>query len=250
MDTCILFETREAVAHITLNRPAKLNALNMQMLRELDVALDAIEAASDVRVILLKGSGEKAFAAGADINEMAAFTPEEARAFSAFGNGVFRRLSGLPQPSIALIHGYALGGGCELAQACDIRLADEKACFSQPEVSLGIIPGFGGTQRLLQLVGPGRAKMMLFSGSRIDAATALNWGLVDKVLPADRLENEGLVLAHSIAANAPYAVSQCKRSLTSGQEYGLDTRLSHEAMAFALCFGHPEQKQRMRMDKK
>ncbi len=245
MERTIVFEKCDSVARITLNRPKQLNALNTQLLYELDSILDIVKAEPEIRVILLQGSGKKAFAAGADISEMASFTPEEAYAFSVFGNSIFNRLAGMTQPSIAIIQGAALGGGCELAQACDIRLAGENARFGQPEVSLGIIPGFGGTQRLSRLIGPSRAKYMLFSGAMIDAATALRWGLVDAVTPDDQLEYEGLALAHSIAANTAYAVAQCKQSVTAGLDHGFNTSISYENQAFSLCFSRQEPKMLM-----
>ena len=216
----ILFEKKDGVAYLTLNRPDQLNALNGAVLKELDDALAAIDGDAEIRVLVVRGAGEKALAAGADITEM--------------------------QPSIAMIPGFALGGGCELALACDIRIASEKARFGQPEVGLGITAGFGGTQRLPRLVGRGAASLLLFSGNMIDAAEALRIGLVDKIVPHDALAAEVSALAEGIARQARCAVQQTKRCIRHGLESGLESGLSYEAQAFGLCFSTKEQKDRMR----
>lgn len=241
----ILFEKQGGVAYLTLNRPERLNALNSGVLKELDEALDAIGGDAEIRVLVVRGTGEKALAAGADIAEMRSLEAEAGMAFGAFGQKVFAKIEALPQPAIAMIPGFALGGGCELALACDIRIASEKARFGQPEVGLGITAGFGGTQRLPRLVGRGAASLLLFSGGMIDAAEALRIGLVDKVVPHEALAGEVAALAESIARQAFCAVQQTKRCIRHGLEAGLEAGLAYEAQAFGLCFSTKDQKDRM-----
>ena len=242
----ILFEKKDGVAYLTLNRPDQLNALNSAVLKELDDALAAIDGDAEIRVLVVRGAGEKALAAGADITEMQSMEAEAGMAFGAFGQKVFAKIEALRQPSIAMIPGFALGGGCELALACDIRIASEKARFGQPEVGLGITAGFGGTQRLPRLVGRGAASLLLFSGNMIDAAEALRIGLVDKIVPHDALAAEVSALAEGIARQARCAVQQTKRCIRHGLESGLESGLSYEAQAFGLCFSTQDQKDRMR----
>lgn len=243
----ILFEKKDGVAYLTLNRPDRLNALNGAVLKELDDALAAIDGDAEIRVLVVRGAGEKALAAGADITEMQSMEAEAGMAFGAFGQKVFAKIEALRQPSIAMIPGFALGGGCELALACDIRIASEKARFGQPEVGLGITAGFGGTQRLPRLVGRGAASLLLFLLGKHDrAAEALRIGLVDKIVPHDALAAEVSALAEGIARQAPYAVQQTKRCIRHGLESGLESGLSYEAQAFGLCFSTKEQKDRMR----
>ena len=201
----ILFEKKDGVAYLTLNRPDRLNALNGAVLKELDDALAAIDGDAEIRVLVVRGAGEKALAAGADITEMQSMEAEAGMAFGAFGQKVFAKIEALRQPVIAMIPGFALGGGCELALACDIRIASEKARFGQPEVGLGITAGFGGTQRLPRLVGRGAASLLLFSGNMIDAAEALRIGLVDKIVPHDALAAE--VSVPSSRPNAAYVMA-------------------------------------------
>ena len=236
----ILFEKKDGVAYLTLNRPDRLNALNGAVRKELDDALAAIDGDAEIRVLVVRGAGEKALAAGADITEMQSMEAEAGMAFGAFGQKVFAKIEALCQPSIAMIPGFALGGGCELALACDIRIASEKARFGQPEVGLGITAGFGGTQRLPRLVGRGAASLLLFS------AEALRIGLVDKIVPHDALAAEVSALAEGIARQARCAVQQTKRCIRHGLESGLESGLSYEAQAFGLCFSTKEQKDRMR----
>ena len=228
----ILFEKKDGVAYLTLNRPDQLNALNSAVLKELDDALAAIDGDAEIRVLVVRGAGEKALAAGADITEMQSMEAEAGMAFGAFGQKVFAKIEALRQPSIAMIPGFALGGGCELALACDIRIASEKARFGQPEVGLGITAGFGGTQRLPRLVGRGAASLLLFSGNMI--------------VPHDALAAEVSALAEGIARQARCAVQQTKRCIRHGLESGLESGLSYEAQAFGLCFSTKEQKDRMR----
>jgi len=233
-----------SILTLTLNRPEALNALNAQVLADIDRALDAVDLAS-VRCVLFTGAGEKAFAAGADIAAMADMTPEEAAAFSRRGNAVFRRIETLPCPTIAAVNGYALGGGCELAMACDIRLCAENAVFGQPEVTLGITPGFGGTQRLMRLVGMGRAKELIFSARNVKAPEALSMGLVNGVYPAEELLPAAKKLAERIARNAPLAVRACKAAMSEGVDLPMDEAIGAEVRAFSGCFATQDQKRGM-----
>jgi len=232
------------VATITINRPEALNALNRDVLAGLDEAVRRAEVERP-RVVLLTGAGERAFVAGADIAEMATMSPDEGRRFSETGNAVFRRLERLPMPTIAVIHGFALGGGCELALACDIRLASTKAQFGQPEVSLGITPGFGGTQRLPRLVGVGIAKELIFAGRNIDAARALAIGLVNAVYPPDELRAAAERLAGDIASRAPIAVRAAKAAIDLGGATDLDAGLALEARFFGSTCGTADQREGM-----
>jgi len=229
---------------LTLNRPEALNALNAQVLDDLDGALDAVDLAI-VRCLILTGAGEKAFAAGADIATMANMTPEEAAAFSRRGNQVFRRLETFPLPTIAAVNGYALGGGCELAMACDIRLCSESAVFGQPEVTLGITPGFGGTQRLMRLIGMGRAKELIFSARNVKAAEAMAMGLVNGVYPREELLPAAKGLAMRIAKNGPIAVRACKAAMNEGIDLPMDEAAAAEVRAFSDCFASEDQKRGM-----
>ena len=229
---------------LTLNRPQALNALNAQVLDDLDAALDAVDL-STVRCLILTGAGDKAFAAGADIAAMADMGPEEAAAFSRRGNQVFRRIETVPLPTIAAVNGYALGGGCELSMACDIRLCSENAIFGQPEVTLGITPGFGGTQRLMRLIGMGRAKELIFSARNVKAAEALSIGLVNAVCPAEELLPAAKKLAERIAKNAPIAVRACKAAMNEGIDLPMDEAVAAEVREFSGCFETEDQKRGM-----
>ena len=233
-----------AVLTLTLDRPEALNALNQQVLDDLSAALDRVDLAT-VRCIIFTGAGEKAFAAGADIAAMADMSPEEAAAFSRRGNQVFRRIETFPLPTIAAVNGYALGGGCELAMACDIRLCSENALFGQPEVTLGITPGFGGTQRLMRLVGMGKAKELIFSARNVKAAEALQMGLVNGVYPADELLPAAEKLAAKIAKNAPVAVRACKAAMNEGVDLPMDQAIDAEVREFSACFETEDQKRGM-----
>ena len=233
-----------AVLTLTLDRPEALNALNQQVLDDLSAALDGVDLAT-VRCIILTGAGEKAFAAGADIAAMADMGPESAAAFSRHGNEVFRRIETFPCPTIAAVNGYALGGGCELSMACDIRLCSENALFGQPEVTLGITPGFGGTQRLMRLIGMGRAKELIFSARTVKAPEALAIGLVNAVYPAEELLPAARKLAARIARNAPIAVRACKAAMNEGIGLGMDEALDAEVREFSGCFMTEDQKRGM-----
>ena len=229
---------------LILNRSESLNALNAQVLDDLSAALDAVDL-DTVRCLIFTGAGEKAFAAGADIAAMADMTPEEAAAFSRRGNEVFRRIETFPLPTVAAVNGYALGGGCELAMACDIRLCSENAVFGQPEVTLGITPGFGGTQRLMRLVGMGKAKELIFSARNVKAAEALQMGLVNGVYPADELLPAAEKLAAKIAKNAPVAVRACKAAMNEGVDLPMDQAIDAEVREFSACFETEDQKRGM-----
>ncbi len=229
---------------LILNRPESLNALNDQVLDDLSAALDAVDL-DTVRCLILTGAGEKAFAAGADIAAMADMTPEEAAAFSRRGNEVFRRIETFPLPTIAAVNGYALGGGCELAMACDLRLCSETAVFGQPEVTLGITPGFGGTQRLMRLVGMGKAKELIFSARSVKAPEALEMGLVNAVYPPEELLPAAKKLGARIAKNAPIAVRACKAAMNEGIDLPMGEAVDAEIREFSGCFETEDQKRGM-----
>ena len=229
---------------LILNRSELLNALNAQVLYDLSAALDAVDL-DTVRCLIFTGAGEKAFAAGADIAAMADMTPEEAAAFSRRGNEVFRRIETFPLPTIAAVNGYALGGGCELAMACDMRLCSETAVFGQPEVTLGITPGFGGTQRLMRLVGMGKAKELIFSARTVKAAEALSMGLVNAVYPPEELLPAAKKLGARIAKNAPIAVRACKAAMNEGIDLPMDEAVDAEIREFSGCFETEDQKRGM-----
>ena len=243
--THILLEKKDHVAIATVNRPKALNALNSEVLNDLNTLLDEIAADPEIRVLVLTGSGEKAFVAGADIGEMSTLTKAEGEAFGKKGNDVFRKLETLPIPAIAAVNGYALGGGCELAMACDIRLCSDTAVFGQPETGLGITPGFGGTQRLARLVGPGMAKQLIYSARNIKADEALRIGLVNAVYPQEELMPAAEKLAETIARNAPIAVRACKKAINEGLEMPMDEAVALEEKLFGSCFETADQKEGM-----
>jgi enoyl-CoA hydratase len=231
----ILVEKRGAVAVLTINRPDKLNALNSQVHREGVAALDELKKDETVRVLIITGAGEKSFIAGADIGEFAGKTPFEQR--SGFNERtLFNSLDSFPKPVIAMINGFALGGGCELALACDIRLASEKARLGQPEINLGIIPGGGGTQRLTRLVGEGKSMELILSGEMIDASTAYNLGLVNHVYAPEELEAKTFELANKIAEKSPIALQMAKEAVKLASRSNLDEGLRREVDLFAVCF--------------
>ncbi|MBQ9392845.1 MAG: enoyl-CoA hydratase/isomerase family protein [Oscillospiraceae bacterium] len=209
--THVLLEKKGHVAVATVNRPQALNALNSEVLNDLQELVDTVRADGDIYALILTGAGEKAFVAGADIAEMSSLNAASGRAFGKKGNDVFRALETLPIPTIAAVNGYALGGGCELSMACDIRICAENAVFGQPEAGLGITPGFGGTQRLARLIGPGMAKQLIYSARNIKADEALRVGLVNAVYPAAELMPAAEKLASAIAGNAPVAVRACNQ---------------------------------------
>ncbi|HTS64566.1 MAG TPA: enoyl-CoA hydratase-related protein [Candidatus Acidoferrales bacterium] len=231
----ILFEVDDlGVALITVNRPQKLNALSREVVRELGDAFDRIQGEAGIHAAILTGSGEKAFVAGADINELALLSPAEAHEFTLRGQGIFRRLETCGKPSVAAVNGFALGGGLELAMACTVRFASENARLGQPEVKLGIIPGYGGTQRLPRLVGRGRALELLLSGEPVAAAEALRIGLVNAVVPQAELLSHCRAWLAKVLANGPLAVRLAMEAADAGLDCSLDEGLRFEAAAFAL----------------
>jgi len=241
----LLLEKENGIGIITLNRPKALNALNAATIYEMDQLLGTIAKDDSIKVVIVTGSGEKAFVAGADITEMKSMSAIEGRNWGKLAQDVFNKLENLPQPVIAAVNGFALGGGCELAMACDIRIASEKAKFGQPEVSLGIIPGFGGTQRLSRLVGKGRAKEILFTGDMLDANEACRIGLVNKVVAAGELITAAKVMAEKIMSRGPVAVQMCKAAVNEGLDMDLQSGIAYEAEVFGLCFATADQKEGM-----
>jgi Enoyl-CoA hydratase/carnithine racemase len=235
--TTLQYEVADGLARVTVNRPAKLNALNATVIAELDETIAAIERDSAVRGVLVTGSGPKAFVAGADIDEIAQQGTLDGKARALEGQRVFRRVERLGKPVVAAVNGFALGGGCELAMACHLRVASENARFGQPEVKLGIGPGYGGTVRLPRLVGRGRALELLLTGQMIDAQEAHRIGLVNRVVPADRLLAESEGLLRTILENGPLAVRACLEAVDAGLYMGLDEALLLEANLFGLLSG-------------
>jgi len=233
----IRFEKDGAIGIVTIDRPKALNALNHEAITELHICFDMIKADPAVRCVIVTGGGEKAFVAGADISELAKLDIISARALADRGQALLSKIERLPQPVIAAINGFALGGGCEIAMACDIRLAGENAKIGQPEVNLGIIPGYGGTQRLPRLVGPGKAKQLTLTGEPITAAEAHRIGLVDEVYPAAELMAKAKEMAQKIAAKAPIAIKAAKEAINIALDVALDDGARHEASLFAALYG-------------
>jgi enoyl-CoA hydratase len=229
-------DDRGAVRRITINRPDKLNALNRETIDELHAAFQQARDTDSVRVVVLAGSGEKAFVAGADIGELAALTPQQAREFSRHGQAMMLGIERLGKPVIARIQGFALGGGLELAMSCHLRIASDKARVGQPEINLGLIPGFGGTQRLLRLAGRAAALELCMTGAPIDAVRAIALGVVTRVVPADQLDTEIDALADQLAATAPHALAGILDAILIGGESSIDAGLDFESQAFGLCF--------------
>ena len=231
----LLIEDRGAVRIVTINRPDKLNALNRDTLQELQRAFDACREDDAVRVAVVRGAGGKAFIAGADIVELAALGPIQARDFSRLGQRLMRTIEGLGKPVIAMIGGYALGGGMELAMACHLRLAADSAKLGQPEINLGTLPGFGGTQRLLRLAGRGAALELCLTGAPLGAQRAYELGLIHRIVAADQLETETMTLAMQLANAAPQALRGILDAVLVGGECGIEAGLDYETQAFALC---------------
>ena len=240
----ITYEAEGQIGIITINRPKALNALNSTVLEELDKTLDAVDLQT-VRCLILTGAGEKSFVAGADIGEMSTLTKAEGEAFGKKGNDVFRKLEIFPIPVIAAVNGFALGGGCEISMSCDIRICSENAVFGQPEVGLGITPGFGGTQRLARIVGTGKAKEMIYGARNIKAEEAYRIGLVNNVYPLEELMPAAKKLAAAIARNAPIAVRNCKRAINEGLQVDMDQAVVIEEKLFGNCFETYDQKEGM-----
>lgn len=237
----ILYEANGAVGKITINREKALNALNSQVLDELNETLDSVNL-DEIRCLILTGAGAKSFVAGADIAEMSTLTKAEGEAFGKKGNDVFRKLETFPIPVIAAVNGFALGGGCEIAMSCDIRICSDNAVFGQPEVGLGITPGFGGTQRLARLVGAGMAKQMIYTARNIKADEALRIGLVNAVYSAEELMAQAEKMAAGIAKNAPIAVRNCKKAINEGLDVDMDKAIVIEEKLFGDCFETEHQK--------
>jgi len=231
----IIFEQDGGIARLVVNRPEKRNALNGAVIAELEDAFARCTSDASVRGLLITGAGDKAFVAGADINELAALGPLEAQAYAARGQRALRRLETMGKPSVAAVNGYALGGGLELAMACSVRFAAPHAQFGQPEVKLGILPGYGGTQRLPRLVGRGRALELLLAGDSIDAEEARRIGLVNAVVPAGELAAYSRAWLEKALANAPMAMELAMRAVDAGLDAGLDRGLEFEALAFGLA---------------
>jgi enoyl-CoA hydratase len=238
-------ERRGPVAVLVLNRPERLNALSGDMLDDLADHLDAIDADPDLRAVVIVGGGEKAFTAGADIAHMRSATPLEARAYAQRGHAITNRIESFPKPVIAAVNGYALGGGCELALACDIRLAAEEARFGLPEVNLGIIPGWGGTQRLARATSPGFAKELIFTGRQVTAAEAHAAGLVNEVYAKPELLDRAVEMGELIAAKPPWAIAAAKEVVNLALEGDLHGHLARELDAFALAFTTEDQREGM-----
>ncbi len=231
----ILVEKRESVAILTINRPDKLNALSSKVHAEGVDALDELRKDTEIRVLVITGAGEKSFIAGADIGEFAEQTPVTQRNLF-YEKTFFNSIDTFPKPVIAMINGFCLGGGCELALACDIRTASEKARFGQPEINLGIIPGGGGTQRLTRLVGEGKSMEIILTGDMIDAPTALQLGLVNHVFSAEELEAKTMEMANKIAEKSPIALQMAKEAVKLASRSNLDEGLRREVDLFAICF--------------
>ena len=240
----IVYEQKGSYAVITISREKALNALNSQVLDELNETLDAVNL-EEVRCLILTGAGAKSFVAGADIGEMSTLTKAEGEAFGKKGNDVFRKLETFPIPVIAAVNGFALGGGCEISMSCDIRICSDNAVFGQPEVGLGITPGFGGTQRLARLVGPGMAKQMIYTARNIKADEALRIGLVNAVYTQDELMAAAEKMAAGIAKNAPIAVRNCKKAINDGLDADMDEAIVIEEKLFGDCFESCDQKEGM-----
>lgn len=241
----LLMQVENEIAIVTVNRPKALNALNTQTLNELYELFSDIAKRKDIKVVILTGSGEKSFVAGADISEMINGNAADGKDFSLRGKDAFTKIEQIPQVVIAAVNGFALGGGCELAMACDIRIASENAIFAQPEAGLGIIPGFGGTQRLTRLIGKGKAKELIFTCDKIDANEAYRVGLVNKVVPQGELMQYCQKMAQRILRNGSYAIALAKQVIEKGSDTDLDTGLILEAQAFGLSFASNDKKEGM-----
>ena len=241
----LLLEVENGIALLTINRPKSLNALNSETLAELNTCLAELENNEEVKVVILTGSGEKSFVAGADISEMVNATPAEGRKMGLLAKEAFGRLENMPQVTIAAVNGFALGGGCEISMSCDIRVASENAKFAQPECGLGILPGFGGTQRLPRLVGKGRAKELIFTCDMISADEAFRMGLANHVVPQAELIDYCKAMAGRIMKNGPFAVALAKQAINTGMDTDLDSGLKLEANLFGLSFSTEDKKEGM-----
>ena len=245
MSQYLQVEKDEEIVLITINRPEKLNAMNLEVMNEFIAVFDSLEKDSS-KVIIITGIGQKAFSAGADIEYMSRIGTAEAEKYALRGHEVLNKIENIEKPVIAAINGYALGGGCELALACDIRFASSNAQLGQPEVTIGICPGWGGTQRLLRIIGPARAKDMIFTGRKIGADEALSMGLINKIFPTENLISESKVYAKNITKNSSFAVGKSKVLVNRGMDTNLDTGLKLEIYSWSLCFSNNDREERMR----
>jgi len=241
----IILKEENGIAEVTINRPKALNALNSETIKELGTLISEISARDDIKVVIITGAGEKSFVAGADITEMKDLTAIQAKELSRKAQKVFSEIENMPQVVIAAVNGYALGGGCELSMCCDIRLVSSKAKFGQPEVGLGIIPGFAGTQRLPRLVGKGRAKELIFTTDMIDADEAYRIGLANKVYNPEELLPKAYDMAKKIMSKAMYAVSLAKASINNGLNMDTESAYSYENSLWTICFATEDQKEGM-----
>jgi enoyl-CoA hydratase len=239
----IIYEANDGIATITFNRPKALNALNGALLGELSQALDDISADEDIRALVLTGAGDKSFVAGADITELATFNSLSAKVFAQKGHCIIRKLQQLPIVVIAAVNGFALGGGTEIAIACDFIYASENAKFGQPEINLGVIPGFGGTQRLPRLIGTNMAKELIFTGKMLSAAEALQVGLANKVVPQEQLMEDVMKTAGQIASKGKVSLREAKQAINRGMDVDLATGCGIEIDAFAISFASPDAKE-------
>lgn len=240
----IKYEVSEGIGYVTINRPKALNALNMDVLKDLYAAFTEIEADDAVKAVIVTGEG-KAFVAGADIAQMSQLNALEGREMMIMGHKVMNLIEAIEKPVIAAVNGFALGGGCELAMACDIRIASEKAKFAQPEVGLGIIPGFGGTQRLARLVGKGMAKYMIMTAEMVSAAEAYRIGLVEKVAAPEELMDEAVKVAKTIASKAPIAIATAKTAINNGFDMDMKSASKFEIETFTAAFGSEDKTEGM-----
>ena len=235
----------EGVCIVKINRPSKLNAMNVDVAKEIISTFKELDKDDSVRVIILTGEGDKAFSAGADIEYMSKISPDESEVYAKLGQEVTATIENVTNPTIAAVNGFALGGGCEVAMSCDIRIASDNAKLGQPEVTIGIPPGWGGTQRLMRIVGIAKAKELVFSGKMIKASEAKEIGLVNNVVSQESLMEEAMNMAKAIAANASLAVHMSKSAINTGRNADLDTGLSVELLAWRNCFSDPEREKRM-----
>lgn len=243
--TYIKLDKEEEIAIVTINRPEKLNAMNIDLIKELGDTIEQLDNDDSVRCVIITGAGEKAFSAGADIEYMSKITPLEAEQYALTGHATMNRIEELSKPVIAAVNGYALGGGCELSLACDIRIGSKNAVLGQPEVTIGIPPGWGGTQRLMRIVGVAKAKELVFTGKRINAEEAYNIGLLNKVVELSELMNEAKNMAREIAKNSNIAVRVTKTLINRGVDADLKSGLKLEIWGWSLCFSHKDREERM-----